>query len=418
MKIKKSIRKRIVIGFASLALLVALIFSLFNFLLIYVIEDSFIDGILKEEATRIEQAYNQNQVFPKLSRDYFQLFTDFESLPREIKKILKEEPERIEVPGEQGRHYHLYRSTSEPKFILVAEVSEILVVRPIREAIIIVLAIFSALMMLLSVFLGYWLANQTIRPLSALSQLVGDSTPESLPKAFSRQFQEDEVGVLARALESAISEIQDYIEREKNFSRDASHELRTPITAILGASEILLESNLSEKDRGVVSRINRAAKQMAMTVNSLLTLARAEISNEEKTVIKVLPIVERIVIDNANLLEGKPVEVELEILESQSLECDEGVLSILLSNLVANAFQYTSAGIVKIVCKDNQIEISDSGSGIDGEIVDTVTENLVKGKNSKGFGIGLSIVKRICEYQKLKLEIVTDANGTRVKIRF
>ncbi len=418
MKIKKSIRRRIIIGFVSLASLVALIFSLFNLLLIYVVEDSFIEGILKEEALRIEQAYNQNNVFPKLSRAYFQLYTDVGSLPEEIKKTLIEEPERVEVPGEEGRHYHLYRSSNKPEFILVAEVSEILVVRPIREAIIMVLAIFSVVMVLLSIFLGYWLANKTIRPLTVLSELVIGSTPENLPKKFSNRFEQDEVGVLARALENAIAEIQDYIERERNFSRDASHELRTPITAVLGASEILLESNLGEKAHCVVSRINRAAKQMQVTVMSLLTLARADISSERKSVIKVLPIVERIVIDNANLLDGKQIEITIDITENESLECAEGVLSILMSNLIANAFQYTLSGVVSISCKNNRIEIRDSGCGIDSDILGNVTDNLVKGKNSKGFGIGLSIVKRICEYQNLKFELTSDINGTAVAVSF
>jgi len=414
----KSIRSRLIIGFVFLAFLIALIFSLFNFMLVYVVEDSFIDGVLNEEGIRIEQVYKQEGRYPSLSREYFQLYLNQDALPEEIKRTLLKEPERIEVPGEEGRHYHIYRSNSEPSFILVAEVSQILVVRPIREAIIIMLSVFSGLMILFSILLGYWLANKTVRPLTDLSRLVAGSTPEKLPENFSNQFGTDEVGVLASALEGAIKEIHEYIEREKSFSRDASHELRTPITAVLGASEILLESDLNNKDKEVVSRVNRAAKQMEVTVNSLLTLARVETTQEEKSKVKVLPLVERIVIDNAALLEGKAVEVDINISSNEKLACTEGLLNILLSNLISNAFQYTTRGVVNISCENHEIKVSDSGSGIEKDIIENVTDNLVKGKSSKGFGIGLSIVKKICEYQNLNLEISTDSNGTEIVISF
>ena len=94
----------------------------------------------------------------------------------------------------------------------------------------------------------------------------------------------------------------------------------------------------------------------------------------------------------------------------------ESDLLILLSNLIGNAFQHTQQGTVTIQSHDNQLHIIDTGKGIEESIQPHVTDLLMKGADSQGFGIGLSLVARLCEHQNITLKIKTNDQGTRVSL--
>ncbi|TQV89769.1 sensor histidine kinase [Aliikangiella coralliicola] len=413
-----SIRKRIVFGFSFSAIFISLVFSLHNFLFIYSIEDAFFERLINEEVQSIHHHYQKTQELPEPSKAFMSIYPDLESAPEEIKKILKEEPERKEISGDNNRHYHVYLSKKQPRFLLIAEVSSYLFVRPIRGKILMFFAISSLVMLLLVWGVGYWIAGKTINPLSKLASLIKETEPDKLPKAFAKEFPSNEIGILASSLEVAMNRIRTFIEREQQFTRDASHELRTPIASIKGAVELFAVRELKPTERELLERISSAIFQMEQSVETLLMLAREESSNQHYVPIRLLPIVEQVVIQNAYLIEEKSVEVDVNISVQQVVSTTEGTLQILLANLISNAFRYTQSGTVTISMSDNLLLISDSGEGIEDSIKHQVTESMVKGANSIGFGIGLSIVKRICEKHGLELKIDSDEKGTVVSIDF
>jgi signal transduction histidine kinase len=228
-----------------------------------------------------------------------------------------------------------------------------------------------------------------------------------------------------------MQQINKALEREKCFTRDTSHELRTPVAIIKNAVEVYqeknhihhLESNNSESsnaqinNNALINRISDAAMQMEQTVNTLLILAREEHNSENKILIQLLPLVEQSILDHSYILNGKAVEVDVTNNCNTQIHAQPGMLKVLLDNLLSNAFQYTNLGEVKVDFLNNQLEISDTGPGIDKNISSHITAPSVKGSQSTGYGFGLSIVKRLCEHQGWQLS-VESIDGTKVSISF
>jgi len=415
---RASIRRRIILAFSALAIFVSVLFSVYNFVFAYSIEDEFFNRIIEDEARYIVERYTKDSLLAKPRQNFIRAYHSIEQAPDEIKALYLAQPGKKEYPGSHGRHYHVFASQAEPSFILVAEVSEYLMVRPMTRGLLIFLGISSVIMLLLAWLVGYWLAKKSLKPLSELAQLVERTEPENLPESFAESYTQSEVGILARSLEVAIKRIRTFIAREQHFTRDASHELRTPIAVIKGATELLEKKTFSSEDSEIVARIKTAVVQMEQTVNTLLTLAREEADQEGRKLVPLLPIVEQTVIDNAYLIDDKPVEIKVDISPEAKVYSTAGIIQILLSNLISNAFQYTPQGEVVIRFKDEKLVIFDSGTGIDESIKRQVFEPLVKGEESRGFGIGMSIVKRLCERQKFSIEISSSTRGTEVTICF
>ena len=416
MKKPRTIKTRIVLGFSCFAVFIALLFSFFNFIFAYTVEDAFFDRLVKEEARYINDYHAQNNAFPSPRQSFFSIHQSANTLPQDIRNQYIAQPRGTEFAGADQRHYHLLRQSGDPEYILLAEISEILVIRPIRNYILIFLAITTLLMLVLAGGFGYWTATRTTRPLTRLADEISNSQPDTLPRHFKDKYPNNEIGVVASSLEQAMQRIAAFIEREQNFTRDSSHELRTPIAVIKGSVELLKEKKLEPDIQGLVERIERACTGMEQTVETLLMLARESRQTQRNEKTRVLPLVEQTVLNCHYLLGNKPVSVDIDIKPNTELNLAPSVLQIIVSNLISNAFQYTSEGEVRVTASTSQLQVSDTGTGIDESIKSEVCENLVKGAESKGFGIGLSIVKRLCEKYNLALHIHSDQTGTSISV--
>ena len=116
-------------------------------------------------------------------------------------------------------------------------------------------------------------------------------------------------------------------------------------------------------------------------------------------------------------LEGKPVEVIVCDGCYTQVRGNGDMLKVLLDNLLSNAFHFTESGTVTLDFADDCLSVEDTGPGIESQISANVTEIGVKGRNSSGYGLGLSIVKRLCEHQGWTMTVSSD-NGTTVKVCF
>jgi signal transduction histidine kinase len=413
----KSLSRTIVSQFCLFTLLISAVWCMFSFILMYNLEDEFIEREVRQEAQYLQLSYDENKQWPASRVSYMKLYFSKNDLPDDIKQRYIEEPKRKEFAGDNGRHYHLLALPKTENTYLVAEVSKMLLVRPITEGIV-KLMLFSGLILVLFAFIIAWkLGNKTAKPLKELADLVNGVAPENIPDKFAEQFPNNEIGLLAQTLESAMTKINQSLLREKCFTRDVSHELRTPVAIIKNAVEVYRNQHSADKNNAVIERISQASTQMEQTVTTLLTLAREEHTDVNKQNIKILPLIEQSIIDQHHLINNKPIEVEVNDNCDSEIYAQSGMLRVLLDNLIGNAFQYTQEGKVTIEIINRTLIVADTGPGLDQSITGEITDPAVKGSQSTGYGFGLSIVKRLCEHQNWSLALSSE-RGTQISITF
>jgi len=255
------------------------------------------------------------------------------------------------------------------------------------------------IMALLSAGGGYWLAGRVIEPVIRLSKEVQDASPEGQSPTLSDHFTEDELGELARSFDNYLGRLRAFIDRERAFTADVSHELRTPLAVIQGATEVLEgDHNLSPKQKQRINRIERASRDMTELTMALLLMAREETARaqpDEQCPVKevLMECVEK----HRHLIEGRDAVLELDIAAQPRLPAERTLLSIVISNLIRNAFSYTETGKIGIRLAADRLVVSDTGIGIKADELARVFQRYYKGSASKGSGIGLSLVKRICD---------------------
>ena len=259
---------------------------------------------------------------------------------------------------------------------------------------------------LVSLALGYWLSGVLVHQVTELAGRVGTLKPAQIQEALTRPDQDPEVAMLARAFDGYQKSIESLIRREQEFTANASHELRTPLTAIRTSCELLLaDPGLPEKARSRVAMVDHAAARMTKQIQMLLFLARGE----------SLGGVERVVAADCVAEAAEPFlgEIERKGLAFEStfppdavLEVNYQALRLVLSNLIRNAVQYTERGYVRIGYDARRLSVSDTGRGISVDHLPRVFERHFRaGAIDEGTGIGLAIVKRICQQQGWRIEV-------------
>ncbi|RXJ73960.1 two-component sensor histidine kinase [Veronia nyctiphanis] len=409
-----SLRRRIMTQFCLFALVLSAVYGAIAFVLMWILEDSFIQREITHEAEYLQQGFKQQGQWPVPRKDYMTLYFSVSQLPEDIRDTVIRVPNQREFFGADKRHYHLHRFPDAPNTFLVSEVSQMLIVRYMTNDVLWFMGFSGVVVSLIACLIAWFISRKTIRPLRQLVQVVGGADPNALPRRFADQFPNDEVGILADSLEQSMQRIATTLERERCFTRDVSHELRTPLAIIKNAVEVHRIRKGSDQNV-VIERIADAAIAMEKTVETLLVLAREEHTQAKKETFNVMPLVEKSVVGNAHLLEGKAVEVEIDDSCNREIFAQSGMLMVLLNNLLGNAFQYTQSGRVEVFFSGNQLVVQDTGCGIEPAISDNIMEPAVKGSQSTGFGFGLSIVKRLCEHQGWILNVESQ-QGTRVSV--
>lgn len=246
---------------------------------------------------------------------------------------------------------------------------------------------------------GVLVMRRAVAPVARLADVVSEIDLEHLSAGDhelidSGRFADDEVGLLARAIEKTLERITAFVARERYFTASASHELRTPITVITGVLELLEQGELSLEDARAVARAKRATLEMKSTIEMFLSLARESDDGEYGEQFLVMPLVGRAVEQQRYLLEGKSVEVEIEGLATPVVHGHPQAFLTAVNNLVRNAFEQTLAGHGPITIRVLEHEL--------------VVTNRVRADASAprapadaaaphGYGLGLGIVQRLCE---------------------
>ena len=236
-----------------------------------------------------------------------------------------------------------------------------------------------------------------------------------------RRTSDSDVIKLIDALDHFTERLEQFIQREKNFTRDASHELRTPLAVIKSSLALLQKrSDFLPNENQSIARIDHTLRDMESLIETLLLLAREESSPlpEEDVLINDLLIM---LMEQINQAIGND-KVSLEIEQNCLLliPAVEKVLAILFSNLLRNAFIYTRQGVISITIGDRQVSISDTGIGMSQHQLEHVFEPFYRAHaDSNGHGLGLTIVTQLCNRYGWKLKIRSkQGEGTRITVVF
>lgn len=412
---RSSIRHSIIFYFCIMVMLVALVFGFLSFAFLFSVEDEFIEREIYTEREYLISTYSAETGWRSPRQSNMQRYADVSSLPDDLRLQVQDDSRRQEFYGEEGRHYHIARLPDDS--LLVAEVSTRLVIRQLSETIFKIYGVLLALLLLIGCVIAYLLAGRAVAPLTRLVDLVQSSKPEQLPIDFATEYPNNEVGTLAKTLQAAMDRTRRFISREQNFSRDVSHDLRTPIAVVAGGTEILLEDkDLPEHLIAPLERISVANEHMSRTVEALLSLAREE--STEKSSVLLLPVVEAVVLQLSHQLDANQTELDIDVPDDARVRLQTGVLEILLANLLGNAVTYTKQGVIDINFQEDILTIADTGEGVTSELQASLLEPGTRGEHSSGFGLGLSIVKRLCEHHAIGLQIEHPERGTRVSLTF
>ena len=417
---RRSLSRRIAVAFLGLALFAGLLGGFMAILFAYTTEDHIFDRLLALETRQLQTALVSGEALPEPQLSFASYYRG-EELPAFLRTQLQAEPNRREVFGSDGRHYHLRRVDPEASagpIWVVLQVEDYLAVRPVFTKVMIVLALSTLSIAVIAAMTGLYIARRVTRPLRSLAAEVTTLEPGLLPTEWATRYPPDEVGQLAETLRDAFRRIHQFVDREQRFTQDASHELRTPLAVIESCAEMLAKSPDPEQAATLVDRIRSAALSMHLSVDVLLALAR-EIDpgcGNERTA--VLPIVERTIVNHASLLEGKPITLSVSVDPDWRIAGDPAALQVLVANLVSNAFRYTDQGEIRIEREGEELLVIDSGSGIEEELQPDVTKPAVKGHASPGLGLGLSIVERLCERCGWQFKIASSTEGTTARLVF
>ena len=223
--------------------------------------------------------------------------------------------------------------------------------------------------------------------------------------------------------QKAIEPIEASFFRLKQFTADASHELRGPLTAIKASIEIIQNhpERVHPKDQKKVNAISSATSHMGQLIDDLLFLARSDQTvvnlTREKTEICLNTLLSKLVVLNEPFAQKKQIELQSHLVTKTIVLGDRVQLTRLFSNLIQNALQYTpEGGIVSVyINKDNRlavVSIRDTGIGISTEQLPHVFDrfwraNKARTRREGGTGLGLAIAEAIAKNHGGKIVVTS-----------
>lgn len=221
-------------------------------------------------------------------------------------------------------------------------------------------------------------------------------------------FRYKETQELAESLQQALQRVAKLVEREHYFLRHASHELRTPIAVTQAGLELLEKQGLPDVFKMTLTRLQRANKNMQKLIETLLWSSRESSPSIISQDTLITQRLNETVNDLRYLLEGKQVSItQIAPEPNTTIHLPETPWLIVISNLIRNAFQYTQAGQIDVQLTHQSFIIHNKNDKPDQAF-----------RNEQSFGLGLMLVRELCNRLKWQLTIKTDAYGVHAKVDY
>ena len=312
--------------------------------------------------------------------------------------------------GEQVWRTYIHFDRDKQRVIVVAQ-EQALTDHIISETVMrLITPILLGFLVLLGLF--YWIIRRGLRPLSELNRAIGQRSPLNLQPIQVKKAPA-EITPVVNSINTLMHTLEDSLNKERHFTGNAAHELRTPLAVI----DTLAQTAIKTQDPSILPKIKAAADHARRQIEQLLTLARldANAGLNKTTAVNLYAMCQTVSADLFNV-HAKAVEIQLHGDTNSFVQSTPEMLYILLKNIIDNAVNHTPEhGTVRIdvgASPQPSVQITDTGTGIAPEQLARITERFYRAEQKhEGFGIGLSIVQRICQLHQAHLSITNREDG-------
>ena len=418
-----SLKQKLNLAFLLQGSLIAVAAILSVFFATVVIDEILIKEAIKQEADYFWEKHQSDTGFPLPDTSNLTGYFDRRDLPEYIDPESPMEGGFHQFTGPQGK-YVLFVSQKDTRTLYLVysrgDVDYLATYYGLVPLSLVLIALY------ISLWLAYRFSHRAISPITWLASQVNrldlDASDFSPLVKHNLPYSVDEdIQVLSDAMVNLGKRLEAFIMRERNFTRDASHELRSPLTVINIAADLLLsEQELPPPAKASVLRIKRAIGDMEELIDAFLLLARESDRALPTDIVCINDVLEAET-ERAHMLVGnKPIKIHYDSAAKLCLRTSDKVLAILFGNIIRNAILYTDEGCVNIYVNHKSVVIQDSGKGIPEQNVKEVFKPYYRGSTDhSGYGIGLTIVKRLTDRFNWPIDIESrPGSGTKIRIQF
>ena len=291
---------------------------------------------------------------------------------------------------------------------------------------------FLPLLVILASLLGYWLSGRALAPVNRIIASAEGIGVLNLCRRLEVPKAKDELRRLTETLNAMLGRIESSVKRITQFTADASHDLRTPLSLIRTNAELALRRKRSEEDyRGSLARILTISEETSELIEDLLTLARADAGAAQLKgqSLDLRPILVKVVHHARFLAFAKGLSFSEHLpFETVPIFADSALIERLLLSILDNAVKYTPIGGRVAVCASAEerfvtIEIEDTGIGITESDLPHIFERFfradqARSREIRGSGLGLSIARWIAEMHQGSIEVTSRVGrGSSFRVR-
>ncbi len=418
---RSGLRQRMLAGLIGYAALLTIAVVLHGIVVNEHAEQLVWQALLDSELNHILERRREDPGFHWVNTDSMALYDGHApgSIPSELRGLSPGVHDGIRIGG--GERVVMVRQVDGRPLILTLDITEL----EHREQDMTLTVAGSALTLIALLALSIaWGVNSLVRPLSTMARDIGGLRPDQPGQHLEvDDSASSELIVIAEALNDYLRRNDRFVEREHVFIDSASHELRTPIAVIGGASSLALEEpDLPPKARHQLNRILRSAKAVEQLIAVLLVLAkdphRLARGSDRIALDQLLP---QIVDDHRHLTSGKDLVLTLHPMPACAITAPLPIVQTAIGNLLRNAIENSDRGEIHVrLGADALVTIDDPGHGMTPEEVGAIYAQLARGGGERGGGgIGIDLISRVCEHLGWRLEFVSgQGKGTITALRF
>ncbi|RUO42341.1 sensor histidine kinase [Pseudidiomarina aestuarii] len=407
-----SIKKTLQIAVVSFALALAVCLVSLLIAYAYVVEDNVFNRLVSSEANYLERVYAEQSQVVQPRFPFMTIYSNWQELPKQVQELRQLSSERVEFPTANGGTLHLQTlQLGGDEWILTADVTGLEVSRDYLPRLVPWIGLIFAIVMGAAWLLSFYLGRSITQPLTRLATRFKQSSDSSRSIELPSQLPQNEIGYLADVVKNSVDKLQIALQREADFTRDISHELRTPTTVLKFLVERLDDAKGLSKQQS--KQLKEMVARIEETTTVLLALAREESVHTES--LGLLAELESCVVNHRKLADLEEFELHIDVPSNYRINANQNLLQLMLTNLINNALEHASKPSLQIKLQSNALHFTNP-------IAETTPADLttasVRGPASQGLGQGLHLVKRICQLNQWQLEINSMPPQFQLEIRF